>query len=368
MQIAGMKMSSPWATRALRNKDMYVEQATGVGAESEVQMERISFIHSGESSNYRPMLHLVGELRSLIPDEPLPYGVDVITFDTGTGPIIDAFYEFDDEQLMQLVSKGYFTEGFQPPGNLVGIPWTLPVSIDASIIVPEYMDDAPVVFIEVHGQTELALDMENSGYDVAAYFENQLTAEAVAEQLAQAVQNGPNYSAEGQENLFDGEDFVAPNARQVAEAEARFASEEGSRRSTTGFPVVANSLFEELMAEFEEKRAEEAALAAAEPEQFDPDTVEGLYQAHVAAVEPEHPVVEELEEPALEPVPVDTNEDELDLGSEDEELGIKPISSGPRYTSGSRVTGEARVQRTRAHEAALAADAAEQAESGPELG
>lgn len=366
MHIAGMKMSNPWAARALRNKDMHVEQATAVEAESEVQMERISFIHGGSANNYRPMLHLVGELRSLTPTEPLAYGVETITFDTGSGPMIDAFYEFDDEQLTQLVGKGYFTEGFQPPGNLVGIPWMLPVTIDASIIAPEYIDDAPVVFVDVHGQTELALDLENSGYDVAAYFEHQLV-ENVQAQVQQQIAAKVEYSADGQANLFAEEDFVAPNARQVSEANARFAGDDTTRHSG-GFPVVANSLFENLMAEFEEKRAEEAAIAAAEPIHYDPNSVEGVYRARVAAIEPAHrPVAETEPELVFVPAPIIDTVDELDLGAEDEELGVTPISAGPTYNNAAR-SSQARVQRSRLHEAALAAEAAEQADNGPELG
>ncbi|MET3172860.1 UNVERIFIED_ORG: hypothetical protein ABIB52_000688 [Arthrobacter sp. UYCu721] len=404
MKVAGFKMTDPWASRVLRSKGVETERVASAPVETVVLMERVSFEHHGSDKNYRPLLHLTGELRSILPDEALPYGVEEVTFRSGLGPTVDAFYEFDDAQLTELVSKGYFTEGFEPPSTMAGIPWELPTTIDALILAPEHNGDAPVVFVTIHGQTELALDAENSGYDLAEYFENKLTPEAQQEQALLSTQRGvPTRSGEIND-LFAAEQFTTPDAAQRFEALTRQSSGE--------FPVVRASIFEDLMADFRQKRTAEAAELAAQPVEYDPDTVEGVYHQRIVpgvakalTLPSEDTVTPDVAEP--EETSTDAPDDGtsagdgaqapekeqglLDLyeeGEEDKELDVVPVATTPAVEkvwepeSETTVAGvqedavqddtkaeqrNRRVHRTLEHEKALERDS-DKAGTGPELG
>lgn len=279
MKVAGIKMTDPWASRALRSKGVETERVASAPVETVVDMERVSFEHHGPEKNYRPLLHLTGVLRSIVPEEPLPFGIEEVSFRESQGPTMDAYYEFDDQQLAQLVSKGYFTEGFEPPATMAGIPWELPTTIDALILTPEFEGDTPVVFVTIHGQTELALDAQNSGYELTEYFENQLTPEAQA-QATQKVREGvPTRSGE-MNDLLAGHVFTEPEASHLRDAAEQYR---GLAPDKAGdFPVVRTSIFEELMAEFEQQRALEAAEEAARPAQYDPESPEGVYHQRIA--------------------------------------------------------------------------------------
>jgi hypothetical protein len=374
MKVAGIKMTDPWASRALRSKGVEIEHVASAPVETVVQMERVSFEHHGSEKNYRPLLHLTGELRSILPDESLPFGVDEVTFRSGLGPIVDAFYEFDDAQLTELVSKGYFTEGFEPPATMAGIPWELPTTIDALILAPEHEGDAPVVFVTIHGQTELALDAENSGYDLAEYFENKLTPELQQEKALQSARQGVLTRTGEIDDLFADENFKASDPARLSDTARRFSGQSGPSGE---FPVVRASIFEDLMAEFEEQRSAEAAELAAKTD-YEPDSVEGVYQQRIAPGVTQALTVSGQEEPAA--ASTDAEEDllDLDLDAADEELDVVPVATTPVTEAQEQPTrpladpNEAgqrnrRVQRTLEHEKALGLDR-NPADAGPELG
>ncbi|MFJ2662595.1 hypothetical protein [Arthrobacter koreensis] len=374
MKVAGISMMDPWASRVLRAKGVETVQVTGAPVETVVYMERVAIEHHGQERNYRPLLHLTGELRSIIPDEALPFGVQEVTFRESLGPVVDAYYEFDDAQLAELVTKGYFTEGFEPPSTMAGIPWDLPTTIDALILAPEHEGDTPVVFVTVHGQTELALDAENSGYKLAEYFENRLTPELAEErELHSAAQAVPTHSGEFRD-LFEGEEFTAPDPQHISG---------GARGSDAaeGFPVVRSKIFEELLAEFRNKlpaepdpvSEQEEAPVEATPE---PDDMAELYQRRIVpGVDralslpgdgPDSPDQSGVQGPDTESPAFEA----LDLSEPEDELGVAPLTIAPAaeeswqpdasVSTGSdseRTQGRRRVQRSQAHERALAMDA-----------
>lgn len=388
MKVAGISMMDPWAARVLRAPGVHTEEISAAPVETVVYMERVSIEHHGPERNYRPLLHLTGEIRAIIPHEPLPFGVQEVTFREALGPVMDAYYEFDDAQLAQLVTKGYFTEGFEPPASMAGIPWELPTTIDALVLAPEHEGDTPVVFVTIHGQTELALDAENSGYKLADYFDNRLTPELIQErELQNAALEVPARSGEVRD-LFAGEDFDAPDPAHLNGA-SRAADQEV-------YPVVRSKIFEELMAEFRHKLpaepapvsepdevAEEAAPESetdAWAELYHQRIVPGVAQALALPGDgpeshaPDETVETEADAPETGSLDL---ADSLDLSEPEQELGIVPVAIAPEPESvwepgtsasaetESRPTQERpRVQRNQAHEQALEMDASDE----PELG
>jgi hypothetical protein len=189
MKIAPLKVSDPWYGRIVNDDQTAVESLQGVPIESIVQMELVELLHSGPEDNYRPYLHMRGELTEATPVVELPYGVTELAMRRGAGLNVDAFYDFNTRQLGELVEKGYFTEGFQVPSEMSGIPWTLPGRADFLIVPPVYSDQPPVVFMSMHDQSELELDQANSGYDLSAYFPDY-TAESQPVKATAVVQSG----------------------------------------------------------------------------------------------------------------------------------------------------------------------------------
>lgn len=170
MKIAPLKVSDPWYSRLVTNDTVQADTLTGVPIESTVEIELVEMLHTGPENNYRPYLHLRGELTDARPAVELPYGVSALSMSRGSGVTVDAFYDFSQEQLATLVGKGYFTEAFRVPDEMAGIPWTLPGRADFLIVAPEFTDQPPLVFMNVHDHTALEFDEKSSGYELTAYF------------------------------------------------------------------------------------------------------------------------------------------------------------------------------------------------------
>lgn len=172
MNIAGFTMSSPWASRSLWS-GYPTEEYSDIPCLMRVSMDSVFFTYDAEVTNYRPRLHMRGKLMSIIPSVEMPLNINEITFDPESGPAINGFYNFDDDQLAVLVSKGYFSENFNIPELLSESVWELPVEIDALLVLgdPE-TDIVPAIFVDIHDQLSVSIDMNNSGYDLANVFNN----------------------------------------------------------------------------------------------------------------------------------------------------------------------------------------------------
>ncbi|HEU5223072.1 MAG TPA: hypothetical protein VFU07_05250 [Candidatus Lumbricidophila sp.] len=171
MKIAPLSTRDPWFTHVFNHGKAYVETLQAVPVDAVVLMEHASFIHQGSEQNFRPVLHLEGQLISVSsPQVELPFGVTQLEFPSGQGASVDAFYEFTNEQLAQLAQKGYFEKGFEIPAALAGVPWTLPGTAKFVFVSPDANDEPPVVFLELLGANQLVIDERTSGYEIVQYF------------------------------------------------------------------------------------------------------------------------------------------------------------------------------------------------------
>ena len=177
--VTGMRRSNRWVQRALSMRDVETREVEGE-ADIKVLVDTLYFTNHGPSSNYRPVLHVRGRLVGLVPyDTPeIAYGVTEVTFDRnmdGGDSTVDAFYEFSDEQLVALVQKGFFNEGFEPPADLLNQVWQLPAHYKGIAIAPRNETEAPLVFLDVVDRDGLVIDSENSGLDLSDYFPDYLS-------------------------------------------------------------------------------------------------------------------------------------------------------------------------------------------------
>lgn len=278
--VTGMRRSNRWVQRALSMRDVETREVEGE-ADIKVLVDTLYFTNHGPASNYRPVLHVRGRLVGLVPyDSPeIAYGVTEVTFDRnmdGGDSTVDAFYEFSDEQLVALVQKGFFNEGFEPPADLLNQVWQLPAHYKGIAIAPRNETEAPLVFLDVVDRDGLVIDSENSGLDLSDYFpdylseirsresENNLSADRSMERTSQvndmfAGMDLSEYDEDGSEG-------------HTNEAEGASISQALSGASVTTLPVMESPLFDALMRNAQNKAAAqvEAEVEAEETREEEP--------------------------------------------------------------------------------------------------
>lgn len=316
MELAPLMMDDPWSARVLRDRTGNAQMLRGVPSEIAVAMEKVDVLHHGEEQNFRPYLRLQGRVEEIEPDVELPFGIAKLPFQQGGGPRLNAFYEFNDGQLSDLVAKGYFSEDFRVPEQMEQIIWDLPGTADYLIKYPEYAHEVPVVFVGIHDQSTLQLTQASSDYDLHNYFpdysrtEEQFEAAVQAEHAAEAEQyTGVMY------DLFADEEFETSSVHHRVHQPSIPETEQ---------QTMPQGAFERLVAQSEaEQEAFEEQVAAEAAE--DPDSLLSQYQQKVApkvssalSAEAQEQLREALEETDIE----------FEIDSEPE-LGPAPVERGP---------------------------------------
>ncbi|MFJ5071293.1 hypothetical protein ACIQC7_33230 [Kitasatospora sp. NPDC088556] len=307
MRTAGLTMNDVWAHRVLRERGVETYRLEGVTAELGVMVESLDLKHRSKEENYRPYLHMTGELRSVTPATALPFGISQVTYSPGQGEKVDAFYEFDDQQLVVLAGKGYFTSGFAVPEQVTGIEWELPATADMLVLAPsgaQTEDDTPVVFTQIHGIGGLEIDLESSGYDLAGYFADR-TKNGVPRTEAVVDARGLKARSDAINSLFtEAELGLDTDVEQIVGAPVPEAAP-----VVDGMSARLRQIEAEIAAEREQYQTERASTEG---------TTENLYRERVAA--PLHRA-EEQKAPSAPPVPAREAQRDLnpDLGLELEE-------------------------------------------------
>ncbi|MFD8633933.1 hypothetical protein [Streptomyces sp. NPDC059533] len=320
MRTAGLTMNDVWAHRLLRERGVETYRLEGVVAELGVMVESLDLKHRGAEENYRPYLHMTGELRSVTPAEVLPFGISQVTYSPGQGERVDAFYEFDDQQLVVLAGKGYFTTGFTVPEQVTGIEWELPATADMLVLAPSEVQtegDVPVVFTQVHGIGGLEIDLESSGYDLAGYFADQ-SQNGVPRAEAVVDARGLKSRSDAINPLFTEDELgLDTEVTQVVAAPVPEAAPVAD-----GMNARLRQIEAEIAAEREQYKTERASTEG---------TTENLYQQRVAT--PLHRA-EEQEVPSASPVPTREAQRDLNLDPDLEEEAeetrrreVKPVPS-----------------------------------------
>ena len=388
MKIHAMTMSDPMRSR-IEAEGLDVVRTEEAECLMDVVMSRVEIQHMGSAQRFRPYLHLSGEVAAVVPESPLRDGVDRLEFPLGSRPAFDGFYYFDEDQLEDLVSKGYFEEDFRVPKKLEN-EYELPVTADFVSLPRRAAEDVPVVFVSLQDLDGMHLDAPSTGYDLAAYFEPvaQVREQEVMARQAMAAEgpdlSSPEFSDARISELFP--DMPFPDQQQtptVAEAERRADHEvqAGTAPGAQREPVVLERTAE-LLVEMDRRIMGEA----------EDDPEQRMYEAATAELAAERELVvngaqggrqgpEQVDERG-EQAPVGTEEglgftplgdDEL-LPEEDEAEGVRPIEVSPEVSHRvheSSMSAWERAQRererTRAMSLAEQIDQEDQ-EEGPSLG
>ncbi|MGW2984295.1 hypothetical protein [Streptomyces goshikiensis] len=322
MRTAGLTMNDVWAHRVLRERGVETYRLEGVTAELGVMVESLELRHRSKEENYRPYLHMTGELRSVTPAKALPFGISQVTYSPGQGEKVDAFYEFDDQQLAVLVGKGYFESGFAVPEQVTGIEWELPATADMLVLAPsgaQTEGDAPVVFTQVHGIGGLEIDLESSGYDLTDYFADHYR-NGVPRTEAVVDARGLKARSDAINSLFTEDELgLDTDVEQIVGAPVPEAAP-----VVGGMSAHLQQIEAEIATEREQHQAERASTAG---------TTENLYRERVAA--PLHRVEAPKEAPVAPPVQVREahrvgNRDlDLELEEQEQETRRRQVETVP---------------------------------------
>ena len=198
-----------------------------------------------------------GQLVGLVPYgyPEIAYGVTEVAFDRemeGGNVTVDSFYEFTDEQLVALVQKGFFNEGFEPPNDLLNQIWELPAHYKGIVIAPRNEQEAPLAFLDVLDRDGLIIDAMTSGLDLVDYFPDYLTEirsrdqenDKTVDHTLERTDHVNDIFA-GMESQYDdgGSDGRVNEAEGASIAQA-LSAESGAKNA---LPVMDSPLFDALM-------------------------------------------------------------------------------------------------------------------------
>lgn len=291
--VTGMKRSDRWAKHALSMRGVESREVKGE-ADIKVLVDTLYFTNHGARSNYRPVLHVRGRLVGLVPygSPEIAYGVTEVDFDQmdGGATTVDAFYEFTDEQLVSLVQKGFFNEGFEPPNDLLNQVWMLPAHYEGVVIAPRNENEAPLAFLDVIDRDGLVVDAVTSGLDLSDYFPDYLaqirSRDRENEKLDERTLDRTNQVDDifaGMESQFDDEG----TDDRTNEAEGASIAQALSGEPTM-LPVMDSPLFDALM-----RNAQTAQHADETEAEAAPEIEAEIQSAPVVQAQPE--VVDDVE-------------------------------------------------------------------------
>lgn len=277
--VTGMRRSNRWAQRALSMRDVETREVEGE-VDIKVLVDTVYFTNHGPASNYRPVLHVRGSLVGLVPygSPEIAYGVTDVVFDRsmeGSDATVDAFYEFSDEQLVTLVQKGFFNEGFEPPADLLNQVWELPAYYKGIAIAPRNETEAPLLFLDVVDRDGLVIDSATSGLDLSDYFPDYLSEIRSRENENSRTSDKSMERTSQVNDLFAGVDM---SEYDEDGAEGRTNEAEGASiaqalsGSATTLPVMDSPLFDALMRNAQNKAAEVYVAEAQEEQEMREET------------------------------------------------------------------------------------------------
>ena len=293
--VTGMKRSDRWAKHALSMRGVESREVKGE-ADIKGLVDTLYFTNHGARSNYRPVLHVRGRLVGLVPygSPEIAYGITEVDFDQmdGGATTVDAFYEFTDEQLVSLVEKGFFNEGFEPPSDLLNQVWMLPAHYEGVVIAPRNEQEAPLAFLDVIDRDGLVVDAVTSGLDLSDYFPDYLaqirSRDRENEKLDERTLDRTNQVDDifaGMESQLDDEGTDG----RTNEAEGASIAQALSGEQTV-LPVMDSPLFDALMRNAQAaQRAHEAEVESEREVQSEAE----IQAEPVAQVQPE--VVDDAE-------------------------------------------------------------------------
>lgn len=173
MNAPGRRLDDPIAQYARQLPDGSMTTFDDVTCECTLHTEQVFMDHGPKEEKYKPYLHFIGEVQKVqLPSElrRQASGIEAVTFPEGQGLQVDAFYNFDREELVNLVQRGYFEKGFDVPDIFVNNDFELPMSCNVMVVHPDKENAPPILLVGLNHARYMEFDDKTSEYDMPSYF------------------------------------------------------------------------------------------------------------------------------------------------------------------------------------------------------
>lgn len=163
-RVAGLSTSTPLARRLLRREPQGMEHLESVPMLALLTTQDVRLAFSGPRAV--PRLSIRGTLDALVAVEPdnMPYRIEQISLDAQETTEIEVNYSFTTEQLQDLVGKGLYLEGFEPPREWIGLAMEFPTEVDVYVAPPLHAGDPPLVVTDLRRSRLIDSSLSHSGY------------------------------------------------------------------------------------------------------------------------------------------------------------------------------------------------------------
>lgn len=116
----------------------------------------------------RPYLLLSGFVRNI--DGDFISDIKSMKFDDLNKIPVEIWYEFDNDQLADLVKKGLYELNFEIP-KIIMNDYEVAVNLDLMVLKSTLDKETPIIFADIQDKYNIEMTKENSGYDLVEYFE-----------------------------------------------------------------------------------------------------------------------------------------------------------------------------------------------------
>ena len=283
MKINGLK-SKPALGSLLRS--VQTEEYRDFSCTAHMQAEDVFLDYRPKTDeNYpnRPYLLLRGSCIKLTGN--LPYDVSELDLDSENSSDIEILYEFSDEELSDLCSKGLFNKDFKVPDKFYSLDYTMDVNCDfeAFQTTNEKGENIPIIIYHINDSISREYSQNDFGESFAEYFESINKPVHRQVSVQEQVENVPDYVIEN-ELQADENEMVADEKtenlyediqEQTYEKEPEETLEE---RDENDYSLGANKDFAESQRyhEPEECSEENHEEPEREPEDYDNNDYETL--------------------------------------------------------------------------------------------
>lgn len=350
MQTAGLTMNDVWAHRVMNTQGMKTIHPAGGLASLRVAVDQVDMLHHSVEEKYRPYLHISGSVISINPHQSLPYGIEQIDFPGDSGERIDAYYEFDAQQLQALVAKGYFAREFKVPVALSDAELGFDAQIETLLLEPQEQGEPPVIFVSVIDSGDIALDDATTGLELVQFFSDHQVDSGLARQSDHGYdEHELRVRSDAINSLFSQEEVEQALATGAARASVRNASaaqlsmRQGEDETSSGWLETSLAQREEVL---EQQRQANAAAAAQVPH-----SPEAIYAQQISprlSRDQAH-LVDGHE---LADADLVTGEDLLDFGQEEASVMPTPVADSAAQAQAAAPAGQSE-QEENEHERAM---------------
>lgn len=198
MKINGLK-SKPALGSLLRS--VQTEEYRDFSCTAHMQAEDVFLDYRPKiDENYpnRPYLLLRGSCTKLTGN--LPYDVSELDLDSENSSDIEILYEFSDEELSDLCSKGLFNKDFKVPDKFYSLDYTMDVNCDfeAFQTTNEKGENIPIIIYHINDSISREYSQNDFGESFAEYFESINKPVHRQVSVQEQVENVPDYVIENE--------------------------------------------------------------------------------------------------------------------------------------------------------------------------